>query len=81
MIAQPPNTRMPEEIPKENNRMYTYLRINSVLNIIFVFIRLFKLIDTCLSQDVICLAIHSKSESIQYFKIIFIHIIGNLVYG
>jgi hypothetical protein len=67
-----------KEIPKENNRMYTYLRINSVLNIIFVFIRLFKLIDTCLSQDVICLAIHSKSESIQYFKIIFIHIIGNV---
>jgi hypothetical protein len=67
-----------EIIPKEMIRMYAYLRINSVLNIIFVFIRLFKLIDTCSSQDIICLAIHSKSESIQYFKIIFIRIIGNI---
>jgi hypothetical protein len=67
-----------KEIPKEMNRMYTYLRINSVLNIIFISIRLFKLIDTCLSQDFICRTIHSKSERIQYFKIIFIHIIGNI---
>jgi hypothetical protein len=67
-----------KEIPKEKNRMYSYLRINSVLNIIFVSIRLFKLIDTCSSQDIICTTIHSKSKSIQYFKIIFIHIIGNI---
>jgi hypothetical protein len=67
-----------KEIPKEMNKMYTYLRLNSILNIIFIIIRLFKLIDTCSNEDIICLSVYSKSKSIQYFKIIFIRIIGNL---
>jgi len=66
-----------KQIAKEMNRMYNYLKINSVLNIIFMIIRLFKLIDTCSTDDIICITINSKSKSIQYFKIIFIQIIGN----
>jgi hypothetical protein len=64
-------------IPKEMNKMYTYLRLYSILNIIFIAIKLFKLIDTCSIEDVICRSSYSKSKSIQYFKIIFIRIIGN----
>ncbi len=67
-----------EKIPKEMNKMYTYLKIYIVLNIVFTIIRLFKLIDRCSIEDLICVTIHSKSEKIQYFKIIFIRIIGNI---
>ena len=48
-----------KEIPKEMNKMYTYLRLYSILNIIFVIIRLFKLIDTCSYADDICRSIYS----------------------
>jgi len=66
-----------KEIPKEMNKMYSYLKINSMFNIILIIIRLFKLIDTCSNEDLICISIYSKSKNIQYFKIIFIRIIGN----
>jgi hypothetical protein len=67
-----------KEIPKEMNKMYTYLRLNSILNIIFIIIRLFKLMDICSHEDDTCRSIYSKSKTIQYFKIIFIRIIGNI---
>jgi len=66
-----------KNMPKEFNRMYSFLKINSCLNIIYITIRLFKLIDTCSSDDIVCTTIYSKSKFIQYFKIIFIRIIGN----
>jgi len=66
-----------KNMPKEFNRMYSYLKINSCLNIIYIIIRLFKLIDNCSSDDIICTTINSKSQFIQYFKIIFIRMIGN----
>jgi len=71
-------TLISKKLPKETIRMYNFLKINSIFNIIFLIIKLFKLIDTCNQKDVICLFIYSKSVSLQYFKIIFIHVFGNV---
>jgi len=71
-------TLISKNLPKETTRMYYYLKMNSILNIIYLIIRLLKLIDTCNEKDVICLTNLSKSESIQYFKILFIRVLGNV---
>jgi hypothetical protein len=65
-------------MPKEMNKMYTFLKINTLFNILFIIIRLFKLIDFCPNADLICISRTQKSESVQYFKIIFVKIIGNV---
>ena len=71
-------TLISKQLPKETTKMYSYLKMNSILNIIYLIIRLFKLIDTCSEKDIICSTNLSKTESIQYFKILFIRVLGNV---
>ena len=64
-------------IPKEFQKMYIYMKINSVLNILYVLVKSLQLIHNCVNEDFFCSTIHFLPVNIQYFNIIFIKIIGN----
>ena len=66
------------KITKEFEKTYSFIKIYTCLNILFISVRLIRLIANCSFQDIICLTIYQKSESYQYVKIIFIRLIGNL---
>jgi hypothetical protein len=63
-----------------NKPMYQYIVINCLFNILLCVIMIFKLANTCIfyESSVFCSSIY-QLNSIQYFKIILIHFLGNAV--
>ena len=60
--------------------MYKHIQINALFNIIYCLIMPFKLINTCIyfGSGIFCSRLY-QMESIQYFKIIFIQYLGNVI--
>ncbi len=65
-----------EIFPKDSERLYRYLKINSYLNIVYILIASFRLMNNCYSEDLFCSSIHD-SIYVKYYNIIFIKLIGN----
>jgi hypothetical protein len=61
-----------------NETMYRFIEINSIFNIFYCLCMSMKLINTCIFDvgSVFCSSIY-KTDSSQYFKIIFIFFLGN----
>ena len=60
-----------------NNAMYKHIFYNSMFNSILCFLNCFSLMNICIfAQSSFCSSIY-KTNGAQYFKIIFIHFLGN----
>ena len=61
-----------------NETMYRFIEINSIFNIFYCLCMSMKLVNTCIFDvgSVFCSSIY-KTDSSQYFKIIFIFFLGN----
>jgi hypothetical protein len=61
------------------DNMYKHMIINSIFNVLFCFISLFKLINVCIFDSTIfCSSVYLNVSS-QYFKIIVIFFLGNII--
>ena len=61
-----------------NETMYRFIEINSIFNIFYCLCMSMKLINTCIFDvgSVFCSSVY-KTDSSQYFKIVFIFFLGN----
>ena len=64
---------------KANKRMYTYIVINSILNIIECFISSFTLMSECLGWESLFCSSISHINFIQYFRIYFVSYFGVVI--
>ena len=62
------------------DKMYTHILINSVFNILFCLICLFKLVNECLfyNSNIFCSGLY-LTKSAQYFKIVIINYFGTII--